>query len=101
MQYQQGDVLMETVKSIPKECEEAQDRGILAYGEVTGHKHRLDDTNIKTYKDSGGNIYFKVEDAVKLKHEEHNTITVAPGIYKSWILREKDWLNGMVRKVVD
>jgi len=101
MQYQQGDVLIETVEELPSGCKEAEDKGILAYGETTGHKHKLEDSNVKTYKDDRGNIYFKVEDHVKLKHEEHNAITLPPGVYRSWIVKEKDWVSGMVRNVVD
>lgn len=101
LQLQQGDVLIEKISKIPEEVKEAEDKGILAYGEVTGHKHKLEDTNIKTFKDKDGNIYFQVEESVKLKHEEHNMLTIEPGIYKSWILKEKDWVSGMVRKVID
>jgi len=99
-QKQQGDVWLERVESIPSGAKAIKRDGILAYGEVTGHKHQLEDTNIKIHE-LDGKFYIQVEKEVVLNHEEHKPITIEPGIWEFGQVREKDWLNGMVRKVVD
>ena len=38
---------------------------------------------------------------VKLKHEEHNTITIPPGFYIQRIVKEIDHLTGRIRGVQD
>ena len=69
--------------------EVSADKGevILAYGEVTGHKHR-----VRAYMDTGslparlfdvGEMRFlDVREPSALVHEEHAPITLEPGIYK-------------------
>src|ERR1700730_17826717 len=41
--YRQGDVLIRRIKSLPTQKAQPRLTGILAYGEVTGHAHRLED----------------------------------------------------------
>lgn len=100
-QMQQGDVWLEYVGQLPKGCKEIERKGILAYGEVTGHKHQLEDHGIKIYEDSNGMFYVRSEKPTNLNHEEHETITLEPGIVKFGQVREKDWLSGMVKQVAD
>lgn len=40
--YRQGDVLIRQIKSIPTETT-VRKNGILAYGEVTGHAHKVEE----------------------------------------------------------
>lgn len=83
----QGDVLLIS-KKLPKSAiaatpDHATDV-ILAYGEVTGHAHRLRDA-VSTGKaklwDAGAERYLQVLETVMLTHEEHSTATIPPGVY--------------------
>ena len=89
-QARQGDVFLEKVASMPKSATEVPaDQGevVLAYGEVTGHKHR-----IRAYMDTGalparlfdvGDMRFlDVQAPSALVHEEHAPVMLEPGIYK-------------------
>ena len=122
MQYekhQQGDVLL--LKVSEEEFNKAQrlsyrinnhdTRAVLAEGEATGHYHAiymddmLEDAGITLCKDSEhdrSNRGIIVEGApVKVKHEEHNTITLEPGYYLQRIVREHDHISGITRRVAD
>ena len=88
-----GDVVIETVDSIP-EAKLLNGRKELAFGEVTGHAHRVDVGELFETKD--GQLYLKVEKLAKLSHEEHKTLTLNPGCYKVTIKRQyipEGWQN--------
>ena len=89
-QARQGDVFLEKVDMMPGSATEVPaDNGeiVLAYGEVTGHKHR-----IRAFMDTGslparlfdvGDMRFlDVQSPSALIHEEHAPVTLEPGIYK-------------------
>lgn len=101
--YRQGDVGIfgsADLLKMPKDLNYKRVQShIVAYGEVTGHKHELIadpacemDVRISIAEDStGGNLFVKVEGGnALLKHEEHHTITLAPGDYRMYIQREYD-----------
>lgn len=95
--YRQGDVLLKTVDKIPNNLDK-EDKCILAYGEVTGHKHQiLKNGMLMKNKDKS---YLKMIDDGILKHEEHSAINVPKGEYEVIIQREFDLL-GEVRSVMD
>lgn len=102
-QMQQGDVLIKRIESLPKGVKKKErDNGhiILAYGEVTGHAHRIMDVDALFYE-KDGKLYLKNEKPVTLTHEEHHQQVIEPGIWEIGQIQEKDWLSGMVRKVID
>lgn len=102
-QIQQGDVLIKRINKLPDGIKKKErDNGsiILAYGEVTGHAHRIIDVDAMFYE-KDGKLYLHNETPVQLKHEEHNQITIEPGIWEIGQIQEKDWLSGMVRRVID
>ena len=78
---------------------------VLALGEKTGHKHTIttlnvDDMDVWKELDGGWTISLKTE--AQVKHDEHATITIAPGIYRVGNEREVDWFaEGVTRQVVD
>lgn len=72
--YRQGDVLIIRVNSIPSDAKPAkrdQGRIILAYGEVTGHSHAIEDIHVKAFL-SGDLLYLDLEKKAKVWHEDHN-----------------------------
>lgn len=92
-----GDVILEKVdKQI---LGESKKEVILAYGEVTGHKHKLVSEQILEVIYPDGR-YIELEQEGSLTHEEHDTLQIPPGTYKVLIQREVDLL-GEVRQVLD
>lgn len=82
----QGDVLLQPVASIPANAQPVKQeasRIVLAYGEVTGHAHAIyEDTDQVQVWAVGKVKYLQVMATVMLKHEEHRTAVIEPGIYK-------------------
>jgi hypothetical protein len=100
--YRQGDVFLIKVDALPvgAKVETVGDSVVLAYGETTGHSHRLN-THI-----DGLTMYAWKEDKLvelrqpgELRHEEHDPIALAPGFYKVVIQRE--YTPERIRRVVD
>lgn len=105
-QLQQGDVTLRRVSELPKgavACK-SDPRGIvLAEGEVTGHFHGI--------KAKRGLRLHRIDDLLFLEnatkapvvvtHQEHNPISIEPGIWQVGQVREFDYLTQMARTVVD
>lgn len=106
MQIQQGDVVLEQVDDLPMgvKLKKAGKRGlVLMEGEATGHFHSIAETNpdICELYEVEGVLYVKASQPVKLTHQEHNTLTLEPGIWKVGQVKEFDYLQNMIRSVVD
>ena len=114
----QGDVLLlkvneETFKAnqLNHRTSDHETRAVLAEGEATDHYHAvymddlLDGAGITLCKNgeySRQNDGIIVTGApVELRHEEHNTITLAPGFYLQRIVNEYDHISGIARRVAD
>lgn len=91
MQFRHGDVQIIKVDSIPNDAKKLA-RKELAYGEVTGHAHRIDLGDIFETKD--GKLFIKVEKLAKVSHEEHKTVTLDPGCYRIGIKRQYNPARG-------
>ena len=105
----------------PKESTSEDVKCILALGEHTGHHHRFESSKMGDFiATSYGNrttasyepkyIEVKYKDGKssnvnsklpKIYHEEHNPISVPPGVYKIDIVQEYDHLMDDTRRVVD
>ena len=98
-QYRHGDVLIEEAQSLPK-VRERLPHAILAHGEVTGHCHRvLESEQADLYATSDG-LYLHVRgSAVSVVHEEHATITLTNGYYRVW--RQREYSPQEIRVVRD
>ena len=109
LKYRQGDVGLELVTELPEGLEFKSARtAVLAEGEVTGHYHIMDaQVGGKTdgtefpleIAEKDGTMYLRVSEPLPLKHQEHATITVEPGIYKRTIQRE--YFPDAPRQVLD
>jgi len=88
-QARQGDVFL--IRDDDQAGEQEPREGgdvILAHGEVTGHAHRIKNRSARTFNDRKRNRrYMRSNVAVNLTHEEHGTITIAPGNYRVVIQR--------------
>lgn len=82
----QGDVLLFKVAQLPKGAQAVAVNGdvILAYGEVTGHAHRIKQTEKPSARvfDVGAERYLQISERVALTHEEHATIFLDRGVYR-------------------
>lgn len=87
--YRQGDVLMKTI-AIPADAQRVMltERAVMAYGEVTGHAHVLDQIQDIELYEKEGRTFVRVLATTPLTHEEHGTIMLVPGDYERIIQRE-------------
>ena len=105
-QYRHGDVFIHKVRNLPEgatqltpENTPQRFRGskpVLAFGEVTGHAHVVDE-GLLFEKD--GQLWFRVPKKTTVKHEEHAQITLPKGIYH--IVIQREYTPEAVRRVLD
>jgi len=99
--FRQGDILIKPVK-IPETAKETKET-VLAYGEVTGHAHRIKGDAI-IFRDLTvipARAWIKSLTGFEVEHEEHETIKFEPGEYEFYQQREYDWFGEEVRNVAD
>ena len=97
-QYRHGDVFVREVATIPPEAQQEARSGdvILAYGEATGHAHRIASPQVAMWS-VGEQRYIAVDGGpAELTHEEHGLIVIPPGTYEVLIQREYDEEKGWV-----
>lgn len=106
MIYRQGDVMIQRVEiELPADAESVEpDRGrvILAYGEVTGHAHAIKagpTVQLLTVPGQDDRWLRIGSDGAELRHEEHATIALPPGLYRVRIQRE--YSPEAIRRVAD
>ena len=128
--YQQGDVVMYKLNDEDFKKYDNRDKGssypindytgqsntkaVLAFGEVTGHTHRVEMSEM--LKDAGVSLHmgydgkagvdipssFQVyNESVELQHEEHDTIILPPGNYVVKIVREFNHITRRAQYVAD
>lgn len=92
LQVRQGDVFLERVEKIPaglKERKRDKGRVILAYGEVTGHAHAIEeDASAAIFDGVEDDFYLRIGSPTGLVHEEHARIDLPEGLYRGRIQRE-------------
>ena len=87
-QYRHGDVLIEKVSSLPA-VREKLPHTILAHGEVTGHCHRIKESDEADLYSTPDGFYLHVRGAsVSVVHEEHAPVLLVSGYYRVWRQRE-------------
>lgn len=103
-QYRQGDVFIRSVDKLPdgvKQVQRDNGRVILAYGEVTGHAHAIEDRGATIYENPGVDDRFLILNGpATIVHEEHGTIALDPGVYQVNIQREYSPAD-LSRRVLD
>jgi len=83
--YRHGDVVLFPCNDIPETVTKSNNL-ILAYGEVTGHKHQIS-RGLAELFEAGSVKYLKVIEEAALTHEEHQEIMLPKGNYKVTIQR--------------
>ena len=131
VKYQQGDVVMyklndEDFKTFSNENKsgdgysiinytgQTNTKAVFAFGEVTGHTHRVEMSDM--LKNAGVSLHmdyqrkagvdvpnaFEVHnESVEVQHEEHDTITLPPGKYVVKIVREFNHITRRAQYVAD
>lgn len=97
----QGDVLIVRVAELPKDAKTAtRDVGkiILAYGEVTGHSHAIEDKQAKGFL-SGNDLYLVLEKQAEVTHQEHGTVILAPANYR--VIHQMEYRRKEIVRVAD
>lgn len=92
--YRQGDLLIEQKRkgSVPATAKKTTDP-VLAYGEITGHSHRVVNFDAcEMFVDESGDIFITSEESVVIAHNEHADITLPPGTHCITRQREYDAL---------
>lgn len=97
--WRQGDVLGIRVAALPEGCKEVPHVDgaiVLAFGEVTFHKHQIADwsdagrqarnalhsAKARLWQDKSGARFLEVVKPVMLRHEEHSPIEIPAGVYE-------------------
>lgn len=98
--WRQGDVLIAVVDTIPADAVRRPDV-VLAEGEITGHRHRIqDETTAELWTALDGLLYLKViAETATLVHDEHGPITLQRGLYRVW--RQREYTPQAFRTVYD
>ena len=102
--YRHGDVYIVKSKMNPTTIRTGKknDSPVLAYGEVTGHKHEMMDcAAFERYEIDGKTFLIVGKSGVSITHEEHGLGIIAAGVYEVTIDREYDYLYEMSRNVAD
>jgi hypothetical protein len=97
--YQQGDVTIKPVASIPAGATN-QDTRVLAEGEATGHKHLAAAEDVRLFLHEGA-LYMHAPSGTTIVHEEHHVLDVPPGDYLIGQVREYDHFTEAARPVID
>jgi hypothetical protein len=98
-QYRHGDVLVESVDALPPMRDKLQ-HTILAHGEVTGHAHRVQESDqADLYMTSEGMFLHVRGPSVTIIHEEHRPVTLTGGYYRVW--RQREYSPEEIRVVRD
>jgi len=85
--YRQGDLLF-VEDTIPGDAQEQED-GVLALGEVTGHRHRIEDRVKAVMMVVGAVSYVHAMQEADIVHEEHDTITLPVGDWR--VIRQREY----------
>jgi len=100
-QLQQGDVWIEKME-LPEDAKAKEFDGVLALGEATGHKHRLEDMEgVEMFETSGGRTFIRLSKEKTLVHEEHKPITIPAGTFEWGQIQEYDHFLEEAKAVQD
>jgi len=100
---QQGDVLLRKLDSMPPGEQKlvACRHLVLAHGE-SGHSHVIDiEDDQATLIQIGHRMILEIDSMATVTHEEHDSITLSPGIWEVGRVKEYDYFSQMARPVQD
>jgi len=98
-----SEITAEALQATGKKIE-GKDSNILAFGEVTGHKHEIesDPCAFQRYEMEGKKyLIVLIEGGVSINHAEHGIGVIPKGVWEERIDREFDYLSYSPRQVFD
>lgn len=100
-----GDVYLVPVTKTPEIASPVKEpNSCLAYGEFTGHAHKLFGGEYELTADSSNPLralHLRVITPTSLRHQEHTPIVIPPGDYTIGIQQEADPFEDIMRNVAD
>lgn len=93
----QGDLRFVSINKLPSGVKK-REGGVLVYGEVTGHSHRVREGDVY---ELGDRLFLQTYTPTYIDHEEHTPIPLeVPGVYE--IKRQREYTNeNATRLVID
>lgn len=86
--YRHGDVLIRRIATLPVGAQK-REGATLAHGEVTGHSHRIQQSQAVQLWANGNELFLEIKQpSATLIHEEHRAIELPQGLYRVWKQRE-------------
>lgn len=99
MMWRHGDILIAKTDKIPTNAKKRNNL-ILAYGEVTGHTHRIAERDAAQLFSMADLLFLQVvAEQATLIHEEHHPIVLPQGVYRVW--QQREYTPKAIRRVVD
>ena len=100
-QVRQGDVLIDPT-TIPAGAKRihSQQAIVLAYGEVTGHKHQIVDIERVALYELGDRKFLVIDgEAVEVRHEEHGAVPITKK--DNEVIIQEEYRYGASSRVID
>lgn len=99
--FRQGDVFVQQVGGVPKDAAAKKREGdvILAYGEVTGHAHRVKEAEVREFTAGDRRFLEVLGISATITHEEHAPIELPCGVYE--IIQQREYSPEAIRNVAD
>lgn len=102
MIIRQGDVMLEKIQKLPSKLTKQKAKNgkhIIAYGEVTGHCHAIEEKGCEMYVADDGRVYLTIEEETEIKHDEHEAIKLPAGIYT--YVPQREYTPQAIKNVLD
>ena len=96
-QYRQGDLLFVRQEARPEGELATRPGMVIVEGEATGHAHRLTAGAILEAPD--GSLYLDLAETARVVHEEHDALTLGPGVWL--VVRQREYTPEAIRTVRD
>ncbi|MCA9173613.1 MAG: hypothetical protein KDB14_03925 [Planctomycetales bacterium] len=97
--FRHGDVFLAPAKTLPRKAK-LLPHCILAEGEKTGHKHRIQEHGVAELYEHGDERFLRVTaESATLVHPEHADIPLTKGLYRVWFQRE--YTPRSIRRILD
>jgi hypothetical protein len=97
VQYRQGDLLFVRVETLPEGDLVVRPSLVIVAGEATGHAHRLTAGTVLEAPD--GALYLDLTAPTRVVHEEHDALTLDPGVWV--VVRQREYAPDAIRRVTD
>jgi hypothetical protein len=97
-QYRQGDLLFILQETRPTTELIEQPGPVIVMGEATGHAHRMVGGTILEDPTVGA-LYLDLQDTGRVTHEEHDALTLGPGLWL--VVRQREYTPEAIRLVRD